>query len=105
MKKLLSFFLASCVMLTCLSASAREKETEISLPNAEKAVDVLFEMDILKGDTAGNLNPEKLLTRAEFATILTRVLFKGEHAENKFSDLKNHWAAESVAVMAKKNIR
>lgn len=104
MKKLLSFFLASCVMLTCLSASAREKETEISLPNAEKAVDVLFEMDILKGDTAGNLNPEKLLTRAEFATILTRVLFKGEHAENKFSDLKNHWAAESVAVMAKKNI-
>lgn len=104
MKKLLSFFLVGCIVIFNVDASASEKEINISLPKTEKAVEVLREMDILQGDTAGNLNPEKLLTRAEFATILTRVLFKGEYAENKFADTNGHWAANSISLMAEKNI-
>jgi N-acetylmuramoyl-L-alanine amidase CwlA len=41
---------------------------------AYKAIEDLSNLGILKGDTEGNFNPDKPITRAEIAVVIYRVL-------------------------------
>ena len=62
-----------------------------------------------KGDDKGNFNPENTITRAEFTTLMCRIMglekLAGEYATESFSDLdRAHWANGYVAIGAEKEV-
>lgn len=86
--------LLSVCLLTC-SASA------MSFPDVPKdsdyatAIEYISELNIMVGDTAGNFNPDKIVSRAEMATVICRMLGKTENltTSNVFDDVPTtHWA-------------
>lgn len=95
MKKLLSLLMAVILTVSvgcAIPVLAAEDTTE--------AVTVLKAFEILIGDEVGNLNLDKPITRAEFSTILLRVLEVNEAygAEVDFIDVpKTHWAYNAIA--------
>ena len=81
-KKLLALVLALTMVL---SVSAFAGYTVAPYGDAEKvnedcevAVQLLYSLDIMKGDDKGNFNPEATITRAEMAKIIYVILNKGE---------------------------
>lgn len=66
-------------------------------PNAwyYQAVGTLAAMNIVKGVSATAFEPNRPITRAEFAAICAR--FAQEHENGKtFPDMQNHWAVDEV---------
>ncbi len=56
---------------------------------------------IVNGYNDGNFKPENSITRAEFATILSKMLELDTNIQNNnFNDLNNHWAKDSIAVLS-----
>ncbi len=81
-KKLLALVLALTMVL---SVSAFAGYTIAPYGDAEKvnedcevAVQLLYSLDIMKGDDKGNFNPEATITRAEMAKMIYVILNKGE---------------------------
>ncbi len=79
----------------------------------EKAVSKLNEMGIITGDENGNFNPNKSITRAEFATIICRFqnltdLVKIYELAGKYSEFedvpKTHWANRYILVAQENKI-
>ena len=98
MKKLISILLAGIILVTSTSVIFAAKNEDVS----SYAVDTLCDLGFIIGDDAGNLQLDKPVTRAEFATILLRVL--GLNEDNapvvmpNFSDVpQTHWAAGIIA--------
>lgn len=130
MKKFLSVLLA--VALVCslaVPALAEEDTTDISLTGAavptsevtateatpsypdvaghwaEKSIDRWSTSGIVQGDELGNMNPNKLLTRGEFAEMLVRLLGLKAKAANRFADLQgSEWYADSILKVAQAGI-
>ena len=93
MKKIISLLLC-LIMVTCtfpvFASSANDYD---------EAVNTLIALDILKGDENGNLNLEKSITRAEFATLILRVLNIAPTPSSaiQFTDVANtHWAHDAI---------
>ena len=111
-KKLLALVLALTMVL---SVSAFAGYTIAPYGDAEKvnedcevAVQLLYSLDIMKGDDKGNFNPEATITRAEMAKIIYVILNYGEDDKavnytgaNIFSDVKaGAWYEGYVNYMA-----
>ena len=67
-----------------------------------EAVNTLAELGIIAGDQHGNFNPDSTITRAEFATMMCRMLGVEDEAlaitESGFSDVPSgHWASGYIA--------
>ena len=100
MRKILSA--ALCVVLSLslsIPALAAESETEV-----ETATDYLFQHGIMLGDSNGEMHLESGLTRAQLATVLTRLNGDLEYIQTnltyyagqcKFSDVPE-WAKPYV---------
>lgn len=59
----------------------------------------------VEGKNASNFEPETSLTRAEFATLICRMIGYSENENlNIFSDTKNHWAKGYINALAKSGI-
>lgn len=105
MKKFLSLLLALCLVCSlaapALAVAADGARGASFLDSkghwAEKAIDRWAQAGIINGDGDGTVKPDRKLTRAEFATILTRLLGLSEKAENTFKDLKDtDWYADAI---------
>lgn len=100
MKKLISLLLAAMLVVSSMGMVVFAKnETEVS---TDYAVNTLCDLNFLIGDEAGNLQLDKPVTRAEFATILLRVLGLSEVNApvngQTFTDVpQTHWAAGIVS--------
>lgn len=79
----------------------------------EKAVSKLNEMGIITGDENGNFNPNKSITRAEFATIICRFqnltdivnIYELMDKYSEFEDVpKTHWANRYILVAQENGI-
>lgn len=71
----------------------------VSLGNIkENSADVLVKMGFLNGYPDGTLQLENNITRAEFCTLIMKMIGRNEEtSESKFSDVpKNHWAYNVV---------
>ena len=73
---------------------------------AYETVKDLTESKVINGDESGNFNPEKSVTRAEFAKMLVSAFgLYDEKAEAEFADVpETHWAYRYVASLAQKGI-
>ena len=103
MKKIFALLL-SLIMTVVLVLPVSAKTAN---DNASDAVVTLNALGILVGDETGDLALDRKITRAEFATILTRVLDMEDvsGASVEFTDVaKTHWAYKAIASCANLNI-
>lgn len=75
---------------------------------AKRPIEILATLGIIKGYPGDLFKPEKGITRAEFATLLARLVGQSEYrtkGELPFSDIEpNHWAYRSVAYALDNNL-
>ena len=72
-----------------------------------KAVEKLVSLKILSGDENGNFNPDNIITRAEAAVIICRMIGVEDILESTsvFTDVpSSHWAAEYISKAAELEI-
>lgn len=104
MRKLIAFILIAALMITgaVMPASAADNYA------LNKAVSLLAELDILRGDGNGNFLLDKNVTRAEFTAFVIRMLnlemmYSG--AESTFSDVpESHWASGVISSATSLNL-
>ena len=90
--------LLALVLLTC-PASALSFPDVDSNSGDSTAIGYVSELGIMVGDTQGNFNPDKIVSRAEMATIVCRVLDQAENLPTSevFTDVPTtHWANACV---------
>ena len=74
------------------------------------AVELLSSLDILKGDDAGNFNPDQNITRAEYAAVVCRALglensANGAKGATMFTDVAaDHWATGYINLASQQGI-
>ena len=83
MKKIICSVLVCMLLVTCSFAGV-----------IDDSADVLVKMGFLNGYPDGTLQLENNITRAEFCSIIIRMVGKNQQPETvRFSDVKeNHWA-------------
>lgn len=113
-KRILTLALAATSLLLLLASPAYMAE-RTSFPDVPvdasyaEAVEVLAELGILKGDDAGNFNPDHTITRAEAAAVICRLLGVEEEVQSLstsvFADVPaGHWATGHIAKAAELGI-
>ncbi len=60
------------------------------------AISTLTKAGVLTGHTDGSFAPNAPITRAEFATMLSRFYEAQYEGPNRFSDIAGHWAADNI---------
>lgn len=101
-KRILSALLSLVLvvaLLTC-SASAKAFPDVDSNSGYATAIEYISELGIMVGDSQGNFNPDKIVNRAEMATVVCRVLGQTENLSksNIFTDVPmEHWANANIA--------
>ena len=99
LKRLLSTFLASTMMISMMSVTASAQNISEDAKNswAAQSIERWVSEGIVKGDESGNFNPGKSLTRAEFAVILSNLLGLKDKAQNTFDDLEGDaWYTDAI---------
>lgn len=100
--KTISAFWASLLAISLLTGSA----SAMTFPDVNNnspyatAIQYVSEIGIMVGDNQGNFNPDKIVNRAEMATIVCRVLGQTENLSksNVFTDVPmEHWANANIA--------
>ena len=75
---------------------------------ADEAADTLVKMKLMAGYPDGTLGLDKNITRAEFCTLVAKMLGISDEENfdiNNFSDLpKDHWAYKNVMALASRGI-
>lgn len=104
LKKSLALVLAIVLVVgVCVFNAAAFTDDEAI--TCDEAVAVLTGIGVIKGRDTGAFDPTATLTRAEAATIITRL--KGQEdlqAKSKFDDMHGHWAESYVAYCAAEGI-
>lgn len=64
---------------------------------AEKTIQALFDKGIISGDN-GKFLPQKTITRAEFVTLMVKVMgySSSKNTKYRFSDISKHWAKTAI---------
>lgn len=113
MKRLLQ----AAVVLVVIAVSIMPAFAAIGMPYPDvsenaayaEAVIELYDYGIMSGDTSGNFNPNKTITREEFAAIICRMLGEEESAQaiktSSFSDVpSSRWSVGYIAKAAELGI-
>lgn len=103
MKKIISAIL----IISALTAVSAAAFTDISGNEHQTAIETLAGLDIIKGYEDGTFAPEKLVSRAEFVTIIMRMLgFSNENeTDTPFADVSaDYWAAGNIKAVKEMGI-
>lgn len=101
MKKLQSIVagLLTVALLTCSASAMSFPDVDSNSPYSP-AIQYVSELRVMVGDNQGNFNPDKIVNRAEMATIVCRVLTQTENLSksNLFTDVPmEHWANANIS--------
>lgn len=78
-----------------LPAQAATQEKSWAMPYMEQ----LVEWGVMRGDLAGNLNPDRNITRAEFVTLINRAYGYTKVGKASFTDIKGtEWYADDINI-------
>ncbi len=101
--------LAVCLLLLISGntfASAYSDITEQGDPELYRIVDTLSGMKVITGYPDGTFQPDRIVSRAEFAVILTRLFGQEDNIDSyrnvilQFSDIDDHWAKAYIEYAA-----
>lgn len=97
--RLAHWALMLALSLTVLCAAVPQAEAAKWMePYLEQVVD----WGVMRGDAAGNLNPDRVITRAEFVVMMNRAFGFTEPGPNSFSDVAGSaWYAQDMAIAKK----
>lgn len=103
-KTKISLFILTLLILLGTVSQAGVYEYFPDVPpdaNYAEQINFIAELEIVKGDEQDNFNPDKTITRAEFATIMCRLLGAEDEAykitKSSFTDVPStHWACGYV---------
>ena len=101
MKKQLSIILAGSVFAMSGSPLADFKDTENHWANG--AINAWSNYGVISGYN-GNFDPDRQITRGEFAVVLDRLMKYGIQAENSFADLDNNFYTDSILKLNYKGV-
>ncbi len=105
LKRAISLALASVMLMsmTVIGAGALGFKDADDITDVTAAT-VLEALEIMIGDDAGNFNPDNVVTRAEMATILCRVVFGTDYEADgyvgitTFTDVAGHWGEAEIGM-------
>jgi len=106
LKKVLALVVVFAMMVSSVAFAAIYPDVAADADYAN-AVSVLSDLGMIKGDDKGNFNPDATITRAEFATMVTRLLGVEAAATGKadFTDVAaDHWATGYIAMAQQQGI-
>lgn len=96
-KRLMAVFLSFALMVGLLPA--------VSLPAAaenswlQPYLDKLVSWGVMRGDQAGNLDPDRPISRAEYVSLINRAYGYDETAKNPYSDVSpTDWYYDDISV-------
>ena len=107
LKKVLALVVVFTMVLTVAFASYPDVDNTADYAGA---VELLSSLDILKGDDAGNFNPDQNITRAEYAAVVCRALglensANGAKGATMFTDVAaDHWATGYINLASQQGI-
>ena len=90
--------LLAAALLTCPASALSFPDVDGNSGDST-AIGHVRELGIMVGDTQGNFNPDKIVSRAEMATIVCRVLNQAENLPTSevFTDVPiTHWATRHI---------
>ena len=95
-RRLMSLALAAVMLWSLLPGlSPAAEAAEWMEPYLEK----LVEWGVMQGNASGNLNPDRVLTRAEFVTMINRAFGYTERGSTPFQDVpENAWYADDINI-------
>ena len=97
-KRLLALSLACCLLIGALGPLSAQAE-DISKHWAADSINYLRDIGIVQGDSQGNINPDKNITRAEFVTVINRAYELTARSADNFPDvLPGSWYYDEFAV-------
>lgn len=104
MKKIVSFVISICMMISGFSAFA-EKPTYNDIQNhwAKDVIENWSSYEIING-YEGNFLPDKSITRGEFATIINRIFNFDEPSQNTFDDLDENYYTNHILCLNNQGI-
>lgn len=82
-----------------VEANASSKYPDAQEGWYKQYVDYAAENEIVKGYPDGNFKPEENISRAEFSTILAKMVEDTDKTTD-FSDIENHWGKASIEKLA-----
>lgn len=106
MKRILSFVLSLVFvigMLPCFGVSA---ETSDDMTVTDRVIQQMRDLGIVEGDENGDIEPTATLSRAEFVTLIARIMnmedIYAETENDLFVDVtQNYWAKSAILACAK----
>ena len=107
LKKSCSFFMVTTFLVSGFSYTPKfEKNVYanqfvMGVENhwAEPYMKNLFDRGLMRGDTKGNMNPNKYITRAEFVSIINRAFGYKKHGSIPFKDITGQeWYADDIEI-------
>jgi len=74
--------------------------------SADTSIEILNDIGIVSGDEHGNLNADRLITRAEFTAMIVKAfgIEMEQPFKNSFYDMEGHWGATYVSAAKEKGI-
>lgn len=64
-----------------------------------QTINYVVDRGIMKGYPDGDFEPDAYITRAEFATMVSRYVKKSNPGGSNLKDIKNHWAKEAIETL------
>ncbi len=107
MKQKVLALIMSCLMLLSVVVSAASYSDVPETHDRYEAIDMLSSMDIITGYPDGTFQPDKEVTRAEMAALITRMfkLTNSAVTEKPFSDVEvDYWAVSNIVAAKNMNI-
>lgn len=98
---------ASIIVRTFSQSAVTAGVAYSDVPASHWAADAIGQVTrsgIMKGYTGGSFKPNQTITRAEMATILSRLLTSAQDQAAGFSDISGHWAQAAVERMSQAGI-
>ena len=106
MKKPLGLVLAVCLVLSLLAGSAYAVNRYFEDAKghwAEEAIQILTEKGVISGYPDGLAHPDDIITRGEFAALVSRTMELPEPEESevtiRFTDIAGHWSEQDIEAL------
>lgn len=92
-------------LLVCENVEENSEFPDINMW-AKESINALTNLGIINGYPDGTFKPNKDITRAELAVILSRILDLNSNIDTtvSFTDTKNHWAENAILALFKEDI-
>ncbi|TCK89054.1 S-layer family protein [Natranaerovirga hydrolytica] len=106
MKGPLSMLLVVCLVVSMLTGSAYAVSQYFEDAKghwAEEVIQILTDKGIISGYPDGLVHPDDIITRAEFAALIARIMELPEPEESevtlRFTDIAGHWSEQNVEAL------